>query len=94
MLSVAYDWKAGLITLLIALFLTAVMQNLTIPPLVFMLLFSIYQLLHNLEAGIVFLLITLIMAFKFRKDIVDFFAGRGKKVDILRTLKRQLGIKA
>lgn len=94
LLSVAYDWKAGLITLLIALFLTAVMQNLTIPPLVFMLLFSIYQLLHNLEAGIVFLLITLIMAFKFRKDIVDFFTGRGKKVDILRTLKRKLGIKA
>lgn len=94
LLAVSYDWKAGLITLLIALLLTAVMQNLTIPPLVFMLLFSVYTVIHAKEAGIVFLIITAIMAFKFRKDIVDFFTGNGKKVDILYSIKKKLGIKA
>lgn len=94
LLAVSYDWKAGLITLLIALLLTAVMQNLTIPPLVFMLLFSVYTIIHAKEAGIVFLIITAIMAFKFRKDIVDFFTGNGKKVDILYSIKKKLGIKA
>ena len=93
-LAVSYDWKVGLITLLIALLLTAVMQNLTIPPLVFMLLFSVYTVIHAREAGIIFLIITAIMAFKFRKDIVDFFTGKGKKVDILYSIKKKLGIKA
>lgn len=88
--TVFFDWRAGFITLLIALFLTIIMQNLTIPPLVFMLLFSLWTLLHDQEAGIIFLIITCIMAFKFRKDLVDFFAGRGKKVDILTTLKKKL----
>ncbi|GAA3632474.1 glycerol-3-phosphate acyltransferase [Lactobacillus hamsteri] len=94
LLAVSYDWKAGLITLLIALLLTAVMQNLTIPPLVFMLLFSIYTIIYAREAGIIFLIITAIMAFKFRKDIVDFLTGNGKKVDILYSIKKKLGIKA
>lgn len=94
LLAVSYDWKAGLITLLIALLLTAVMQNLTIPPLVFMLLFSIYTVIYTREAGIIFLIITAIMAFKFRKDIVDFLTGNGKKVDILYSIKKKLGIKA
>lgn len=93
LMAVTYNWRAGLITLLIALVLTAAMQNLTIPPLVFMLLFSIYILLFDREAGIVFLVITLIMIFKFWKDIVDFFTGKGKKVDILYTIKKKLGIK-
>lgn len=93
LMAVSYDWKAGLVTLLIALLLTAVMQNLTIPPLVFMLLFSIYTIINAREAGIVFLIITAIMAFKFRKDIVDFFTGKGKKVDILYSIKKKLGIK-
>ena len=69
------------------------MQNLTIPPLVFMLLFSCYVTTQAREAGIVFLIMTLVMAWQFRKDIVDFFAGRGKKVDILYTIKKKLGIK-
>lgn len=69
------------------------MQNLTIPPLVFMLLFSVDEFLHSQEAGIVFMVITLIMIFKFWHDIVDFFTGRGKKVDILLSIKRKLGIK-
>ncbi|RVU70381.1 MULTISPECIES: glycerol-3-phosphate acyltransferase [Lactobacillus] len=93
LVAVTYDWKAGLITLLIALVLTAIMQNLTIPPLVFMLLFSLYTLVHAREAGIVFLVITLIMVIKFWHDIIDFFTGKGKKVDILLSLKKKLGIK-
>lgn len=94
--AVFYDWRAGFATLLIALVLTAIMQNLTIPPLIFMLLFSIDILVvkHQIEAGIIFLIITAIMCFKFRKDIVDFVSGRGKKVDILYSIKKKLGIKA
>lgn len=91
--AVFYDWRGGFTTLLIALVLTAIMQNLTIPPLVFMLLFSVDEFLHSQEAGIVFMVITLIMIFKFWHDIVDFFTGRGKKVDILLSIKRKLGIK-
>ena len=93
LVSVAYNWQAGFSTLLVALVLTAAMQNLTIPPLVFMLLFSCYVTTQAREAGIVFLIMTLVMAWQFRKDIVDFFAGRGKKVDILYTIKKKLGIK-
>lgn len=92
MTTVLYDTKAGLITLLIALFLTAVMQNLTIPPLVFMLLFSFYELSKSVEAGVIFLIITGIMAYKFKKDIYDFFTGNGKRVDILYSIKKKLGI--
>ena len=92
-MAVFYDWKAGFATLLVALVLTAIMQNLTIPPLVFILLFSIFVLTKNTEAGIIFLIITAIMAFTFRKDIVDFIHGDGKKVDILYSLKKKLGIK-
>ena len=92
MVTVLYDWRAGLITLLIALVLTAIMQNLTIPPLVFILSFSIYQLTKSLEPGLVFLIMTAVMAFKFRYDIRDFFTGHGKRVDILYTIKKKLGI--
>lgn len=92
MTTVLYDTKAGLITLLIALFLTAVMQNLTIPPLVFMLLFSFYELSKSVEAGVIFLIITGIMAYKFKKDIYDFFTDHGKRVDILYSIKKKLGI--
>ena len=92
--AVFYDWKAGFATLLIALVLTAIMQNLTIPPIVFMLLFSVYEFWHNQEAEIVFLVITLIMIFKFWHDIIDFFTGHGKKVDILYSIKKKLGIKS
>lgn len=90
--AVFYDWRAGFITLLIALVLTAIMQNLTIPPLAFMLLFSVYEFVHSTQAGIIFIVITLIMVYKFWQDIVDFFTGKGKKVDILYSIKKKLGI--
>ncbi|MGQ5708232.1 glycerol-3-phosphate acyltransferase [Lactobacillus sp. PSON] len=93
LVALAYDWKAGLITVLIALLLTAIMQNLTIPPIVFMVLFSMYEFTQSITAGIIFCIITVIMIFKFRHDIVDFFMGRGKKVDILYSIKKKLGIK-
>ncbi|EEJ71415.1 glycerol-3-phosphate acyltransferase [Lactobacillus ultunensis] len=91
--AVFYDWRVGFATLLVALVLTAIMQNLTIPPLVFMLLFSIDEFLHSQMAGVVFVVITLIMVFKFWQDIVDFFTGHGKRVDILFSIKKKLGIK-
>ncbi|URN37224.1 glycerol-3-phosphate acyltransferase [Lactobacillus helveticus] len=92
--AVFYNWRIGFATLLVALVLTAIMQNLTMPPIVFMLLFSVYAFWHNQQAGIVFLVITLIMIFKFWHDIIDFFTGHGKKVDILYSTKKKLGIKS
>lgn len=89
LLSIIYDFRVGLITLLIALLLTIVMQNLTIPPLMFIL----YEVTQTREAGIVFLIITAIMAFKFRHDIVAYFTGHGKRVDILYSIKKKLGMK-
>lgn len=93
LLTVVYNWQVGIITLLIALLLTVIMQNLTIPPLVFILLFSSYQITQNQEAGIIFFLIAIVMIFQFRHDIVDFFTGHGKKVDILRSLKQKVKVK-
>lgn len=90
--SVAYNWQAGLITLLIALVMTAIMKNLTIPPQMFILLFSVYVLffMHEIEAGLVFLAITLIMVVRFWQDSIDFFTGKGKRVDILYSIKKKL----
>lgn len=88
-----YDVRAAAVTLLIALILMIVLKNLTLPPLVFILLFSLYELTQVKEAGIVLLFITLIMTFKFRHDLVDFFTGKGKKVDVLYSIKKKLGIK-
>ena len=92
-LAAIYDVKAAAVTLLIALILTIILKNLTVPPLVFILLFSLYEFTQLREAGIVLLIITLIMAFKFRYDLRDFFTGNGKKVDILYSIKKKLGIK-
>lgn len=92
-LAAIYDVKAAAVTLLIALILTIILKNLTVPPLVFILLFSLYELTQLGEAGIVLLIITLIMTFKFRYDLRDFFTGNGKKVDILYSIKKKLGIK-
>lgn len=92
---VFFNWKAGLIALLFGLLLTILMKNLTIPPLVYMLGYSIYiWVIDGWQVGIVFLIATLVMTIKFWKDIIDFFAGRGKRVDVLTTIKKKLGIKA
>lgn len=91
---VYFNWKLGLLWLLVALILVILMKNLTIPPLVYMYGFSInIWVINGWQYGLLFLLGSLIMTFKFRKDIVDFFAGRGKRVDILTTLKKKLGKK-
>lgn len=91
--ALTYDWRAGAITLIIALVLTVFMQNLTIPPLVFMVLFSLYVVFaHTLTAGMLFLLATLVMVYRFRADIADFAAGRGKRVDILYSIKKKMGL--
>ena len=90
--AVCYNWQAGLITLLIALVLTIFMKNLTIPPQMFILLFSVYIIfgLHEIEAGIIFLAISAIMIIRFWRDSIDFFTGHGKKVDILYSIKKKL----
>ena len=60
---------------------------------VYMLGFSIFTWLNfGWEQGLIFLIATLIMIFQFRKDIVDFFTGHGKRVDVLVTIKKKLGI--
>lgn len=90
LLSLIYDFPAGVLTLLIALLLIIMMKNLTIPPLVFIILFSSYELLKAKEAGLVFFLIALIMTWQFRRDLVAFFTGRGKRVDILSSFKKKV----
>lgn len=94
LLAAIYDVQAAAVTLLVALILLIILQNLTLPPLVFIFLFSFYEFTKVEEAGFVLLLISLIMIYKFRHDIVDFFSGKSKKVDILYTIKKKLGIKA
>lgn len=88
--AVIYDWQAGIITLLIALIILIFLKNLTIPPLMFILLFSVYIILvrHQVEAGSIFLLIAVIMIIRFWHDIIDFFTGHGKEVDVLYTIKK------
>ncbi len=94
LVTVTFNWPAGIITLLVALFLTMLMQNLTLPPLVFMLLYTIYiWLTSGQEAGLIFAAILLIMIFQFRADLRDFFTGHGKKVDILYSTKKILKAK-
>lgn len=89
--AVFYNWQVGIATLLIALVLTALMKNLTIAPQMFILLFSVCILVsRQFEAGILFLGISLIMIVRFWHDTVDFFAGRGKEVDILYSIKKKL----
>lgn len=91
LVTVTYNWPAGIVTLLIALLLTMIMQNLTVPPLVFMLLYTIFIWLKGgQEAGLIFAAIFLIMTFRFRADLRNFFTGHGKKVDILYSVKKIL----
>ncbi len=87
-----YDTPAAAVTLLVCLILLILLQNLTIPPIIFIILFSLYELFKVKEAGIVLLIMTLVMAFKFRYDLRDFFTGNGKKVDVLYSIKKKLGL--
>lgn len=90
----AVNFKIALIILLIALVLTIVMKNLTIPPLFFTYCFGVVNLLlGKVDRGLIFLLIGIIMTIRFWKDIIDFVQGNGKKVDILFSIKKKLGIK-
>nr|WP_209686244.1 glycerol-3-phosphate acyltransferase [Lactobacillus colini] len=90
---VFFNWRAGFTFLLVALILVIFMKNLTIPPLVYMLGYSIYVwLLMGWQCGLIFLLGMLVMIFKFRKDIIDFFTGQGKRVDILTTIKKKIKV--
>lgn len=51
------------------------------------------MLLGKVDRGLIFLLIGIIMTIRFWKDIIDFVQGNGKKVDILFSIKKKLGIK-
>lgn len=89
---VFFDWRAGFIALILGLILVILMKNLTIPPLVYMLGYSIFVWINfDWQCGLIFLLDTLVMCWQFRKDIIDYFSGNGKRVDVLTTIKRKLG---
>lgn len=92
-LLVFYDWRAGFICLLIGLLLVILMKNLTVPPLSFVLIFSVYELVKEpVESGIVLLACLCVMIYKFRRDLVDFLQGRGKRVDVLYSIKKKMGV--
>ncbi|KRL63268.1 glycerol-3-phosphate acyltransferase [Lactobacillus psittaci] len=89
----AVDFKTALISLLLALVLVIGMQNLTIPPIFFTFCFVAVNLYnHQLEIALVIGLAGIVMIHKFWKDIIDFIQGRGKRVDILFSIKRKLGL--
>lgn len=91
---VMLNWKVGLIVLLIALAILIITQNLTIAPLVFILLSSLYEFSQkNIAIGICVLIGFFIMTFKFRKDIAALLNGRAKRVDILISIKKKIGLK-
>ncbi|WEV44004.1 glycerol-3-phosphate acyltransferase [Lactobacillus sp. ESL0684] len=90
-LTISYDLKAGALSLLVALLLMIWLKNLTIPPLTFMLLFTLYEFTQFTQAGVVLAIITLVMGYKFRFDLRDFFTGQAKRVDVLTTVKKKLG---
>ncbi len=88
---VFFDWRLGLACLFLALLLTILLKNLTLPPLAFMVIFSAVILVRGeLEIGLIFVAATLVMITRFWPDLVDFANGRGKRVDILTSLKRKL----
>lgn len=89
-----FDFWPGIVALLVGLFLVIIMKDLTWPPIIFMLGYSLYVgFTINWYCGGVFLLGTVVMIFKYRNDIVAYFKGQGKKVDILTTIKKKLGKK-
>lgn len=86
-----YDVQVGVIIWLIALVFLILLQNLTLPPIFALLMFAVYELANSQqEAGMIFVLLALIMSWQFRYDIRDFFTGKAKKVDILKSIKKKL----
>lgn len=73
-----YDVRAAAATLLIELLLTIVLKNLTVPPIIFILLYSVPEMVQVKEAGIVLLVIASIMIFRFGHDLRDFLLETGK----------------
>ncbi|WP_261806756.1 glycerol-3-phosphate acyltransferase [Lapidilactobacillus luobeiensis] len=90
LLLVAYDWRWGLICLLIALAVLLVTKNLALPGIVILLSFTIVSaFLFGWEAAAGFGFLMLLSAFRFRHDLADLIHGRSKKVDLLQRFKRQ-----
>lgn len=88
---VYFDWRAGLICLALGLILIIIMQNLSIAPIVYMLIYSIYTMVNfGFQIGLIFLIGTGIMCYKFKDDIVDYFTGKGKRVDVLKSVKQKI----
>ena len=85
-----FDWRLGLIELLVALFVLVVSQNLTVPPILALLLMTAqYMMRGDTETMYVFLVLTLIMIWQFRTDLKDLVQGNAKKVDILKSTKQR-----
>lgn len=86
-----YNVQAGVIIWLIALVFVILLQNLTLPPIFALVMFAVFELYSgNQEAGMIFLILVMIMSWQFRRDIIDFYRGEAKKVDILKGLKQKL----
>lgn len=84
-----YDFQFGAIALITALVILIFMQNLIVPPLVFMLLMVVFNFIQGqYEAVSIFFIATLIMAFQYRFDLKLLINGRAKRVDILKSLKK------
>lgn len=86
-----FDWRLAVVELLMALVVLIASQNLTVPPIIAMLLMTFqYMIRADTETMVVFLIMTLIMIWQFRHDLRDIMKGDAKKVDILKSFKKKI----
>lgn len=85
-----FNLKWGLISLLIALAVMLLTQNLTLPGIIILLSYTVIGFSqYNLEVGLGFAFLTLLSLFSFRHDLKALFTGHAKKVDWLKKFRRQ-----
>lgn len=89
MLGLLFNLKWGVLSLLIALAVMLLTQNLTLPGIAILLSYTVIGFTqYNLEVGCGFAFLTLLSLFSFRHDLTDLIHGRAKKVDWLKKFRR------
>lgn len=84
-----YDVRTAVATLLLMI----VLKNLTVPPIIFILLYSVYKMTLIKEADTVLLIVALIIIFKFRYDLRDFLWETGRKLMFYTRLRKNWVLK-
>ncbi|WP_125607372.1 glycerol-3-phosphate acyltransferase [Lapidilactobacillus bayanensis] len=88
-----FNLKWGVLSLLIALAVMLVTQNLTLPGIVIWLSYAVIGFTqYNLEVGLGFTFLMLLSLFSFRHDLADLIHGRAKKVDWLKKFRHSRSV--